>query len=70
VDAIAERVQLVGGVSLAMAHDAAETTLIPVRRKARASPGAGRRLAARAEIVLKESRTMARKAAEHDDQGW
>src|SRR4030095_11736052 len=29
VDAIAERIQLLGGVSLAMAHDVAETTLIP-----------------------------------------
>src|SRR5438874_2478773 len=29
VDAIAERVQLLGGVSVAMAHDVAETTLIP-----------------------------------------
>jgi starvation-inducible DNA-binding protein len=29
VDAIAERSQLLGGVSIAMAHDVAETTLIP-----------------------------------------
>jgi len=29
VDAIAERIQLLGGVSIAMAHDVAETTLIP-----------------------------------------
>ena len=29
VDMIAERIQLLGGVSLAMAHDVAETTLIP-----------------------------------------
>src|SRR4029453_16682555 len=29
VDAIAERIQLLGGVSLAMAPDVAETTLIP-----------------------------------------
>src|SRR6201993_1967479 len=28
-DAVAERVQLLGGVSIAMAHDVAETTLIP-----------------------------------------
>src|SRR5262245_13386989 len=29
VDALAERIQLLGGVSLAMAADVAETTLIP-----------------------------------------
>src|SRR5260370_24854881 len=29
VDKIAERIQLLGGVSIAMAHDVAETTLIP-----------------------------------------
>jgi starvation-inducible DNA-binding protein len=29
VDAIAERIQLLGGVSIAMSHDVAETTLIP-----------------------------------------
>src|SRR4026207_2148531 len=29
IDAIAERIQLLGGVSVAMAHDVAETTLLP-----------------------------------------
>src|SRR5262249_24208214 len=29
VDAMAERIQLLGGISLAMAHDVAETTIIP-----------------------------------------
>src|SRR5216683_3027012 len=29
VDAVAERIQLLGGVSVAMAHDVAETTLVP-----------------------------------------
>jgi len=39
VDALAERVQLLGGVSIAMAHDVAETTLIPRAPKGReASP--------------------------------
>src|SRR5262245_36505701 len=36
VDKIAERIQLLGGVSLAMAHDVAETTLIPRPPKGRA----------------------------------
>ena len=35
VDSIAERIQLLGGVSLAMAHDVAETTLIPRPPKGR-----------------------------------
>ena len=35
VDAIAERVQLLGGVSIAMAHDVAETTRIPRPPKGR-----------------------------------
>src|SRR6266567_2731342 len=29
IDALAERIQLLGGISLAMAHDVAETTLVP-----------------------------------------
>src|SRR5713226_9233084 len=35
VDAIAERIQLLGGVSIAMAHDVAEMTLIPRAPKGR-----------------------------------
>src|SRR5712692_1387475 len=35
VDAIAERIQLLGGVSVAMAPDVAETTLIPRAPKGR-----------------------------------
>jgi starvation-inducible DNA-binding protein len=35
VDAIAERIQLLGGVSVAMAHDVAETTLFPRAPKGR-----------------------------------
>jgi starvation-inducible DNA-binding protein len=37
VDQIAERIQLLGGVSLAMAHDVAETTLIPRAPRGRRS---------------------------------
>jgi len=33
VDAIAERIQTLGGVSIAMAHDVADMTLIPHRRE-------------------------------------
>jgi len=38
VDTIAERIQLLGGVSVAMASDVAETTLIPPPPKGRAAP--------------------------------
>ena len=70
VDAIAERIQLLGGVSLAMAHDVAETTLIPRPPKGREEvPVQISRLLHAHEIVVKESRTMARLAAEGGDDG-
>ena len=70
VDAIAERVQLLGGVSIAMAHDVAETTLIPRPPKGREPvPVQVSRLLHAHEIILKEARAMARNAAARDDQG-
>jgi starvation-inducible DNA-binding protein len=70
VDQIAERIQLLGGVSLAMAHDIAETTLIPRPPKGREEvPVQISRLLHAHEIVLKEARTMARRAAEGGDDG-
>ena len=70
VDAIAERIQLLGGVSLAMAHDVAETTLIPRPPKGREeAPVQISRLLHAHEIVLKEARTMARLAAKLGDDG-
>jgi len=70
VDALAERVQLLGGVSIAMAHDVAETTLIPRAPKGReAAPVQISRLLHGHEIVLKEARAMARLAAEAGDDG-
>ena len=70
VDAIAERVQLLGGVSIAMAHDVAETTLIPRPPKGREPvPAQVSRLLHAHEIILEETRTMARNAAQRDDQG-
>ena len=61
---------MLGGVSIAMSADVAETTLIP-------RPPAGReevpvqisRLLHAHEIVLKEARAMARRAAEDGDDG-
>jgi starvation-inducible DNA-binding protein len=70
VDKVAERIQLLGGVSIAMAHDVAETTLIPRPPKGREQVAAQiSRLLHAHEIVLKETRAMARKAAESGDDG-
>jgi starvation-inducible DNA-binding protein len=70
VDAIAERIQLLGGVSLAIAHDVAETTLIPRPPKGREEPPVQiSRLLHAHEIVLKEARAMARRAADAGDDG-
>jgi starvation-inducible DNA-binding protein len=70
VDAIAERIQLLGGVSIAMAHDVAETSLIPRAPKGREEvPVQISRLLHGHEIVLKEARTMARLAAQGGDDG-
>ena len=70
VDSIAERVQLLGGVSLAMAHDIAETSLIPRPPRGREEPPVQiSRLLHAHEIVIKEARTMARRAAEAGDDG-
>jgi starvation-inducible DNA-binding protein len=70
VDAIAERIQLLGGVSIAMAHDVAETTLIPRPPKGREEvPVQISRLLHAHEVVIKESRTMATRAAEMGDDG-
>jgi starvation-inducible DNA-binding protein len=70
VDAIAERIQMLGGVSLAMGADVADTTLIPRPPRGREQPPVqGSRLLHAHEIVLKEARAMARIAAEHGDDG-
>jgi starvation-inducible DNA-binding protein len=70
VDTIAERVQVLGGVSIAMANDVAETTLIPRPPKGREEPPVQiSRLLHAHEIVIKEARAMARRAAEAGDDG-
>jgi starvation-inducible DNA-binding protein len=70
VDMVAERIQLLGGVSLAMAPDVAETTLIPRAPRGREEvPVQISRLLHAHEIILKEARTMARLAAERGDDG-
>ena len=70
VDALAERVQTLGGISVAMAHDVAETTLIPRPPKGREeAPIQISRLLHAHQIVIKEARAMARRAAESGDDG-
>jgi starvation-inducible DNA-binding protein len=70
VDSIAERIQLLGGVSLAMAADIAETTLIPRPPRGREeAPVQISRLLHAHEIILKEARAMARRAADGGDDG-
>ncbi len=70
VDALAERVQALGGVCLAMGADIAEATLIPRPPKGREpAPAQISRLLHAHEVVIKEARTMARRAAEAGDDG-
>ena len=70
VDLVAERIQLLGGVSIAMAPDVAETTLIPRAPRGREEvPVQISRLLHAHEIVLEEARAMARLATEFGDDG-
>src|SRR5580698_10906727 len=70
VDEIAERIQLLGAISLAMAADVAETTIIPRPPRGREEvPEQISRLLEAHEIILKEARTMARLADEGGDDG-
>lgn len=70
VDAIAERIQTLGGVSIAMAADVAETTLVPRPPRGREElPVQLSRLLEAHEIVLKEARTFARDASDGGDDG-
>jgi starvation-inducible DNA-binding protein len=70
VDEIAERIQLLGGISLAMAPDIAETTFIPRPPRGREEvPAQISRLLEAHEILLKEARTVAKQADEAGDDG-
>ena len=70
VDLIAERVMILGGVSVAMAADVAELTLVPRPPKGREEvPVQISRLLHAHEIVIQEARAMARKATEDGDDG-
>jgi starvation-inducible DNA-binding protein len=70
IDLLAERVQTLGGVSIAMGADVAEKTLIPrapAGREDTASQLA--RLIHAHEVILLEARAMARASAAADDIG-
>lgn len=70
VDKIAERVQLLGGISVAMAHDVAETTTIPRPPRGREEvPVQISRLLEAHENIIKQAREGARRADELDDDG-
>jgi starvation-inducible DNA-binding protein len=70
VDTIAERIQSLGGISLAMAADVAETTIIPRPPRGREEvPVQISRLLEAHEFILKEARTMAKQASEGGDDG-
>jgi starvation-inducible DNA-binding protein len=70
VDSIAERIQLLGGVSLAMAADVAEITRIerPPRGREEVPVQLSRLLDAH-QIIVREARKLARRAAELCDDG-
>src|SRR5438128_12053696 len=70
VDLIAERIMMLGGVSVAMSADVAEMTLVPRPPKGREEvPVQISRLLHAHEIVLGEARAMARKADKDGDDG-
>ncbi|HWG36731.1 MAG TPA: DNA starvation/stationary phase protection protein [Terriglobales bacterium] len=69
-DAIAERIQLLGGVSLAMAPDIAETTAIPRPPRGREEvPEQLSRLLDAHQIIIAACRELARTADEVGDAG-
>jgi starvation-inducible DNA-binding protein len=70
VDTIAERIQLLGGVSLAMAADVAETTRIerPPRGREEVPVQISRLLDAH-QIIIAHCRILARRASELGDDG-
>ena len=70
VDAIAERIQVLGGISLAMAADVAETTQIERPPRGREEvPVQLSRLVDAHQIIIEQSRPLAQRAAELGDDG-
>jgi len=70
VDTIAERIQLLGGISIAMAHDVAETTRIERPPRGREEvPVQISRLVDAHQLIIGECRDIAKKADELEDDG-
>ncbi len=70
VDTIAERIQILGGVSIAMAADVAETTQLerPPRGREEVPVQLSRLLDAH-QVIIRECRKLARRASELGDDG-
>lgn len=70
VDAIAERIQLLGGISIAMAQDVAETTQIerPPRGREEVPVQLSRLLDAH-QVIIRQCRELAERADRDGDQG-
>jgi starvation-inducible DNA-binding protein len=70
VDEIAERIQVLGGVALAMAPDVAETTRIPRAPRGREeAPVQISRLLDAHQIIIRHCRQLARRASTLGDDG-
>lgn len=70
VDTIAERIQLLGGISIAMAHDVAETTKIPRPPKGREEvPVQLSRLLDAHQVIISHCRELAERADKIGDAG-
>ena len=70
IDDIAERIQMLGGLSIAMAADVVETTRVPRPPRGReAAPDQLARLLEAHEIVIEEIRRAAKAAAGRGDDG-
>ena len=70
VDGIAERIQTLGGIAIAMAADVAETTLLPRPPRGREEvPVQLSRLIEAHEMLLQRLRPAAKRAAELGDDG-
>lgn len=70
VDLLAERIQILGGVSVAMAHDIAELTRLERPPKGREEvPVQISRLLEAHALIIKDTRELAKKASELGDDG-
>ncbi len=70
VDAVAERIQALGGITVATPHDVAETTRLPrAPQQAETASVQLRRLVDATEMILTAAREAAQEAAAHGDDG-